>query len=77
VSSPGNVTINSFGPLDVQQGITAGTASSCRPGVFPQRHASERHDAQRAVTYNTATGAFEVAIGGLRPRCIWWRVALT
>ena len=64
VSSPGNVTINSFGPLDVQQGITAGS------GIFlstagPSLGSTLPNDMtlNGPFTYSTATGAFEVTIG--------------
>jgi len=58
------VTINSFGPLDVQQGITAGS------GIFlstagPSLGSTLPNDMtlNGPFTYNTASGAFEVTIG--------------
>jgi hypothetical protein len=58
----GNVTINSFSPLDVQQGISAGDS------IFLSTNGAQTgsaNDMQLAgsYTYNTSTGAFEVTIG--------------
>ena len=64
VSSPGNVTIHSFSPLDVQRGITAGS------GIFLSTAGLSRNGTllndmtlSGPFTYNTSTGAFEVTIG--------------
>jgi len=46
---------HSFIPLEVQQGISAGSATSCRPRCFFRTHASERHDAQRTFTHGTTS----------------------
>ena len=65
VSNPGgNVTINSFGPLDVQQGIAAGSGIFLSTGgLFGNGTLPNDMTLNGPFTYNTATGAFEVTIG--------------
>jgi hypothetical protein len=63
VTNPGgSVTINSFSPLDVQQGITAGNS------IFLSTNGAQTgsaNDMQLAgtYTYDTTAGTFEVTIG--------------
>jgi len=64
VSSPGNVTINSFSPLDVRQGISAGGGIFLSTaGVLPNGTPPNDMTLNGPFTYNTATGKFEVTIG--------------
>jgi len=57
VSSPGSVTINSFSPLDVQQGITAGG------GIFLSTGGVLPNDMTLTGTFSPGTGPFDVTIG--------------
>src|SRR5207245_7370004 len=64
VSSPGNVTINSFSPLEVQQGISAGGGIFLSTaGVLPNGTPPNDMTLNGPFTYNTGTGKFEVTIG--------------
>ncbi len=64
VSNPGgNVTINSFGPLDVQQGITAGSSIFLSTGgLFRDGTLPNDMTLNGQFTYGTS-GRFEVTIG--------------
>jgi len=63
VSSPGNVTINSFSPLEVQQGITAGSGIFLSTaGVLPNGTPPNDMTLNGTFTHGT-TSAFEVTIG--------------
>jgi hypothetical protein len=57
VSGPGSVTINSFSPLDVQQGITAGG------GIFLSTGGVLPNDMTLNGTFSPGTGPFDVTIG--------------
>jgi len=77
VSSPGNVTIHSFSPLDVQQGITAGgdiflsTAGLSLNSTLP-------NDMTLSGTFTYRTGgAFDVTIGSFGTLHLPGGVALT
>ena len=62
VSSPGSVTINSFSPLDVQRGITAGGGIFLSTGgVFP--NGTPPNDMTLNGTFSPGTGPFDVTIG--------------
>ena len=62
VSNPGgNVTINTFSPLDVNAGITAG--NSIFLSTSGGTGATNDMSLNGPYTYNTSTGAFEVTIG--------------
>jgi hypothetical protein len=63
VSNPGgNVTINTFSPLDVSAGITAGNSIFLLTSGGPSGSANDM-SLNGPYTYNTLTGAFEVTIG--------------
>jgi len=63
VSSPGNVTINSFSPLEVQQGITAGSGIFLSTaGVLPNGTPPNDMTLNGTFTHGT-TSAFEITIG--------------
>jgi hypothetical protein len=64
VTNPGgNVTINTFSPLDVQAGITAGNSIFLSTGGGTDSGAANNMSLNGPYTYNTTTGAFEVTIG--------------
>src|SRR5882672_3764667 len=63
VSNPGgNVTINSFSPLDIGGGITAGNSIFLSTGGSPSSAANDMSLAG-LYTYNISTGAFDVTVG--------------
>jgi hypothetical protein len=67
VSDPGgNVTINTFTPLDVNAGITAGNSIFLSTGggtASGSANDMSLGGAPTAYTYNTTSGVFEVTVG--------------
>jgi len=77
VSSPGNVTIHSFSPLDVQQGITAGgDIFLSTAGVSLNSTLPNDMTLSGTFTYRTG-GAFDVTIGSFGTLHLPGGVALT
>jgi filamentous hemagglutinin family protein len=63
VSNPGgNVFINTFSPLDVSAGISAGNSIFLSTSGGPTGSANDM-SLNGTYTYNTSTGAFEVTVG--------------
>jgi len=64
VSGPGNVTIHSFSPLDVQKGITAAGGDIFLSTAGPSLNATLPNDMTLSGTFTYRTGgAFDVTIG--------------
>jgi hypothetical protein len=63
VSSPGNVTINSFSPLGVNAGITAGGSIFLSTGGVPP-NGTPPNDMTLNGTFTSGASAFEVTLGG-------------